>query len=546
MDTNTKIDALIGNAIKTYKVTGASVSIVSDNEFVHVRNFGFSDLRNRIPVNDNTVFKIGSITKVFTASAVMQLVEKGKIDIDYPVKKYIPEFSVRSRYRSDDPITIRDILCHHSGLPCDNLKDYFAEDPYAFHSVIKYLQNAWLVYPPKKMFYYSNLGYELLGVLVSRVSGMPFHEYIESVLLKGCGMTSSGIILSDEQRKNLSLPYRKGKEQFERMMKGIPEGGIHSTSYDMGLFMKSIIEGAPGLFTENKTLVSMLMPQYPGNVSDMDIVNGLAWFIGKPGINYAGKVIWHDGGTPNFFSLIVIIPERRLGITLLTNSATGAIMNHKLSIEILQILLKERQGISPRQDKSKLIKNLPYDKAIKLTGSFFTTSGITTIDIKCNRLIAAMPTGKVLLHACDDGWFKLKLLLLGVIPLKMKTLSMLRIGIKEIDGEKVLALEQLGLKSLYGRLCRPINSTAFWEQKAGNYVCVNEAAPRLKTLQLRVDKEGIKLSAKTDKMGQLNMYLDIKNDFEAVTQGYGRYAGETITVSERGIMLFGLEFQKMP
>ncbi len=544
MDYGDRITTLAGKAVKTHKVTGASIAIISGNEPLLIRNFGYSDKRNRIPVKEDTIFRIGSITKVFTASSVMQLAEQGKIDIDHPVKDYIPEFSCRSRIPLESPITVRDILCHHSGLPCDNLQNYFSADPYAFHSVINYLQNAWLVCPPKKMFYYSNLGYEVLGVLISRLSGIPYHEYIETLLLKECGMNSSAIILSDEQIKDLSRPYRNGKEQTEGMMKHIPEGGIHSTSSDMGLFMKSILAGGKGIFAESKTLEAMLIPQHQGNNFDMDFVNGLGWFIGKPGLDYAGKVIWHDGGTPNFFSLMVLIPERKLGIIILTNSATGSIMNHKLSTEILQILLKELYGIPTPEIRERNRTHVSQDDLSKSTGRFFTLQGIATVEVSCKRLIARMPSGTFLLHKCNDGWFTLSLLLFKILPLRLKGLSMIRICVLKIDGEKVLAIEQLGIRSLQGKLFRPLNTSEAWKNRTGEYVCVNESNPRLKSFRLISDAVGIKLLVNTDKIGHLNFYLDVINDSEAITTGYGRYTGETIILSENSIILFGLVFQK--
>lgn len=169
--------------MKTYRVTGASISIVNGAEPAYIKHFGLADKKRNISVGDSTLFKIGSITKVFTASAVMQLAEQGKIDIDKPIKDYIPEFSVKSRFNGARPITVRDIVCHHSGLPCDNLSGYFTEDLRAFHSVIPYLHNAFTVCPPGEMFYYSNIGYELLGVLVNRISGLPFHDYVETMIL---------------------------------------------------------------------------------------------------------------------------------------------------------------------------------------------------------------------------------------------------------------------------------------------------------------------------------------------------------------------------
>jgi CubicO group peptidase (beta-lactamase class C family) len=544
METSDKISEMIEKAMKVNRITGASISIVNDNKPVLLKHFGYADKKNAVPVTDSTLFRIGSITKLFTASAVMQLAEQDKIDIDKPLKEYIPEFSVRSRFPADKPITVRDILCHHSGLPCDNLNGYFSDNPEAFYSVLPFLQTASKVCPSGQMFYYSNLGYELLGVLVARIGGMPFHEYIDTVLLRRIGMNNSAIALSNERGKTLSKPYRMGKEQIEGMMRGIPEGGIHSTASDMALFMKSILTSEKNLFANSKSFEAMFIPQYPNNSMDMSFVNGLGWFIGKPGLDHGGKVIWHDGGTPNFFSLTVLIPERKLGLTLLTNSSTGALMNHTVSVKILQFLLKESHRTIVPQTQTKEPSDLSPDKMQTLTGRFFTLSGIAEVLLSGGHLLAKLPSGTFRLMPHRDDWFGVRLILFGFLPLKLKRLAMLRVGILEINGEKVFALEQLGFRSAQGRQFRQLHVSDGWKQRIGSYVCVNEKDPRLKSFRLQYTHDGLMLSSTVDKMGRLNLFLDVLNDFEAIIVGFGRYSGETICASRNTISLFGLEFKR--
>ena len=530
--------------MRNHGVVGASVSIVIGDEPVAIKHFGFSDKANKVSVSDSTLFKIGSITKVFTASAVMQLAEQGTIDIDKPIKEYLPEFSVKSRFDATKPITIRDILCHHSGLPCDNLSGYFTDNLEAFHSVIPFLNTAYTVCPPGQMFYYSNVGYELLGVLISRISGMPFHEYIETKVLKSIGLPDSAIFLSDEKRKNLSKPFRNGKEQVETMMKGVPEGGIHSTASDMAIFMDSLLNSGKKIFSHPDTLEAMLAPQYPENPMDMSFINGLGWFIGKPGLDHGGKVIWHDGGTPNFFSLMVLIPQRKLGLTILTNSSTGSPMNHALSVEILRLLLNENHRITVPTPQEMPYPDISPEKMRNMTGRFYSISGIIKVFISGKHLIAKLPSGTFRLRPHSDGWFGVIFMLFGFLPLILKKLAKIRIGVPEINGEKVFALEQLGFQSAQGQQYRRLRSSEVWKQRTGKYVCVNEKSPRLKSFKLIETPDGLALSAVVDKIGRLKLFLDVVNDSEAITVGFGRYTGETVRGFEDTLTVFGLEFKK--
>jgi CubicO group peptidase (beta-lactamase class C family) len=536
------ISDLIRKSMKENHITGASVAIVNGTDS-SVNHFGYSDKANGINVGNSTLFKIGSITKVFTASAVMQLAEQGKINIDNPINEYIPEFSVKSRFESTRPITIRDILCHHSGLPCDNLSGYINDDPEAFHSAVPFLKNTYTVCPPGEIFYYSNLGYEILGVLISRISGMSYHKYIETVLLKKLEMETSAIVLSDEQKKLVSLPYRKDREQTEPVMKTVPEGGIYSTAGDMLVFMKSILGGGKGLFERSNTLDEMFVPQYPDNAIDMSFINGLGWFIGKPGLQYGGKEIWHDGGTPNFFSLLVLIPERQLGITLLTNSSSGAIMNHTVSVKILQTLLKETYKIEIPVSKEKDPAHLSLKEMEQLTGNYFTLSGIAAIAVSGKYLTAKLSSGKFRLQPQKDGWFGLIFMLFGILPLKLKQLAMIRLGIPQINGERILATEQLGFRSPQGKKYRELKISEAWKKRTGTYVC-KEINPHLKSVKLLCNKDGLSMLIETNKLGKLNPFLEIVNDNEAVTVGYGRYSGETVFASDNMLNVFGLEFRK--
>lgn len=538
------IDTLIIKKMKSYKVIGASVSIIYGHDKIYSKGYGFADKANKIKTNSDTVFKIGSITKVFTATAIMQLAEQGKIEIDRPVIDYISEFSVKSRSSDARPITIRDLLCHHSGLPCDDLQNYFSSDPESFKTVIDYLKGTYLVSPPGKMFYYSNLGSNLFGVIIEKVSEMPFHQYIEKYILKGINMDSSSILAPEELTTNISKPYHKQKEQIEGVMKYLPSGGIFSTANDMARFMVAVVNGGEGLFRDENTLDSMFIPQYPENPFDLNLNNGLGWFIGKPGLDYAGKVIWHDGGTPNYFSLTVMIPERKLGITVLTNSSSGALMNHQITIDILNLLIEEKLGIHPLVvERQKPIK-LSNEMFPEIIVRFITLSGLAIVSRKGNKLKARLPSGTFRLYPGKDSWYQPVLLLFGFIPIKLKQLSLIRIGILKINLEKFLAIEQLGFQSLQGREFKTLNTNAKWKERAGKYHCINEINPRLENFQLIYSKNGIYLSCASDKLGKLKLFLDTINDSEAIIYGIGRYSGETIYYDQNSIKVFGLEFKK--
>jgi Beta-lactamase len=373
---------------------------------------------------------------------------------------------------------------------------------------------------------------------------MPFYEYIEKAILNSLRMTRSAIILNDKLEKNISKPYDKGKEQVENIMTYIPCGGISSSANDMAKFMMSVINGGKELFQNETTLDTMMKPQYPDHPLDFNFINGLGWFIGKPGLDYSGKVIWHDGGTPNFFSLTVIIPERKLGITILTNSKSGALMNHQISTDILKILLNSGYNIQPPGKEEEKNSEIAYNDILTETDRFITLSGIASIVKSGKKIIARLPSGTFLMHPCKDNWFRLSLLIFGIFSLRLKQLSKLRLSIQKIDGEKILVMEQLGFRSPIGRIFKKLNSTVQWEKMAGYYICLNEDNPRIEKFRFCKSKDGIYISVSTDKIGHLKLYLDIINDSEAIIFGYGRYSGETVFATDVNIIFSGLKFRR--
>jgi CubicO group peptidase (beta-lactamase class C family) len=544
-DLTGKISNILEKRIREFRITGASVSITAGGETAYARGFGYSDVKKKVPVGPDTLFKIGSITKVFTAMAVMQMAEDGKIDIDKPVSEYIPGFSVRSRFPQTRAITVRDLLCHHSGLPCDNLHDYYNQDPVDFQKDVEFLKNSYLVCPPGKMFYYSNLGYNMLGVIISRVSKMDYHRYMQDVFLKNAGMQDTAILLSDAQKKRMAKPYNRGREQDEPLLRYVPPGGITSTANDMAKLAAALNAGGRGIFKDRLTLEKMFVVQHPGNIYDFNMNTGLGWMSGKPGLNHAGRVFWHDGGTPSYFSLFIIIPDLKLGLTMLTNCTTGAMFNHTVSMEILNCIMEDMHKIKAPAGESKAVLPLMNGTMIKAEGKFITAAGTVTVRAKGKKLFAVMPAGVFSMTPCRDGFFNLTFMLFGMIPLKLRQVSYLRLGILEIDGQRTLVMEQLGIRACFGTEWKKLNKTAEWDRSAGRYVVVNETRPRVASFELVSTPDAMVLLFSVDKMGRLRLSLDVIDDSEAVIAGCGRLAGETIIRNGADeILVMGSVFRK--
>lgn len=185
------IAKLIQYEMKKNAIVGVSIALVDDQKVIWSEGFGYADQEKKIPATAETLYRVGSISKLFTDTAAMQLAEQGKLDIDQPLKTYLPKFSIKSRYPNSDPITPRTLMTHHSGLPRDYLKGFFTTHPAPFTDVVDLLQDENASYPPNQIFSYSNLGISLLGNAIQNQSGMPFADYMRQSLLAPLGMKNS-------------------------------------------------------------------------------------------------------------------------------------------------------------------------------------------------------------------------------------------------------------------------------------------------------------------------------------------------------------------
>jgi CubicO group peptidase (beta-lactamase class C family) len=183
---------LIGAAQERYQCPGISLQLVTSERVLWSEGFGFADAEAKLRATPQTVYRAGSLAKPLTATAVMQLAEAGEVDIDQPLIGYLPELAIRSRFdAAGSPITVRSVLCHHSGLPTDLNKGMWSED--AFTGVAAALAEEYVAFPPDLVFAYSNIGYTLLGHMVEKVSGVPFADYLAANVLGPLGMERTSL-----------------------------------------------------------------------------------------------------------------------------------------------------------------------------------------------------------------------------------------------------------------------------------------------------------------------------------------------------------------
>jgi CubicO group peptidase (beta-lactamase class C family) len=320
-DFETFLDALIPSQLRNRNIAGAVVSVVKDGQLLFQKGYGYADFEAKKPVMpDQTLFRPGSISKLFTATAVMQLVEQGKLDLDRDVNDYL-DFAIPKTY--PEPVNLRQLLTHTAGFE-DTLKNLFVAHESDMKPLRTYLVNQMpaRIFPPSKVPSYSNYGFTLAGYIVERVSGEKFERYIDNHILKPLRMTNSTFdqplpLQLTPQMSNGYLNASKKPRNFE-FVQAAPAGALSTTAADMTRFMLMFlqdgsVDGVAILKTE--TVRQMETRQFELH----PMICGLCITFMEYQMNPV-RAIGHGGDTVYFHSDMVLVPDAHVGYFISYNS----------------------------------------------------------------------------------------------------------------------------------------------------------------------------------------------------------------------------------
>ncbi|MGE5642004.1 MAG: serine hydrolase domain-containing protein, partial [Byssovorax cruenta] len=303
------IDGVIAAQLQAYHIPGAVVSVVREGELLFAKGYGFADLENRSPMlADKTLVRPGSTSKLFTWTAVMQLAEQGKVNINADVNIYLHEFKIPETF--PEPITLAHLMTHTPGFENRNegLFVRTAGEAMPLQAyLVKYMPTR--IYPPGQMTAYSNYGTALAGYIVEQVSGISFEDYVEQNIFEPLGMSHSTF-----QRPvpagwipdvAMSYEYVDGyyDEQMDWVQPG-PAGGLSSTATDMAKFMIAHLQD--GRYGN----VRILQEATARDMHYQHFTNdprASGWTYGFSEANWNGqRILWHGGSTFYFHSSLVL------------------------------------------------------------------------------------------------------------------------------------------------------------------------------------------------------------------------------------------------
>ncbi|HXY08197.1 MAG TPA: serine hydrolase domain-containing protein [Terriglobales bacterium] len=272
---------------------------------------------------ENSVFEIGSATKVFTSLVLADMVDHGEISLSDPAEKYLPP-GIKMPRRGGRQITLEELATHRSGLPRlpSNLSPKNQANPYADYSIdqlYQFLSSCRLTRDIGSQYLYSNLGGGLLGHLLARRAGVSYEQLVRTRIADPLGLNSTRITLSEEMKAQLAEGYDRALHPTP--MWDLPTlagaGALRSTARDLLTFLAAVLGYVPSPLAA--AMVATLAVRYPTGIPGLEIA--LAWHIST---RDGKEVIWHNGGTGGFRSFLGYEPNERIAVVVLSNAGTAA------------------------------------------------------------------------------------------------------------------------------------------------------------------------------------------------------------------------------
>ena len=359
----------IWQAINSGKCGSATAAVMVDGKIVYAEGFGMADREKSIPVDAATLFNIGSISKVYVATAIMLLVDAGRVSLDKPVTDYLPEFRMADdRYKK---ITVRMLLNHASGLPGTEGSNSFGfkYDDNVKRETINTLARAHLKHAPGAMAVYCNDGFTLAEMIVERVSGKKYIDFLQKRIFAPLSLKNTGMGIGEIKGKPVARYYdaKTGKPHPPETLSVLGAGGLSSTAGELCRFVDAF--SAENKLLEKASLHEMRKAQptaFRGGLRNPTVSMGLGWdFIGLPRYDAAGvQILGKSGGTGNYSSMVYTVPDKRISVAVIASGAESGAM--KIALDILDAVLVEEKLIS-KEEKPVAIppeaKKLPQDYA---------------------------------------------------------------------------------------------------------------------------------------------------------------------------------------
>ncbi len=370
-----ELQELIQHELREKELPGFSIALVDDQQIVWAQGFGFADPDKKTAATAETVYRVGSVSKLYTSIGIMQQVERGRLNLDAPVSQYLPNFRPENPFQT--PITLRELMSHRAGLVREPpIGSYFDNTQPALSEVVKSLNSTELVYEPGTHTKYSNAGNTVAGFVLESITKQPYAKYLQESVLQPLGLNESSFLPAPALTARLAKGYmwtydgRVFPAPTFELGTG-PAGNMYSTVMDQARFLSWLFtggRGAGGEVLKPEMLQQMLTPQGPNS----------GYGLGFALLNIGGiKMVGHRGGVYGFSTELLAMPESKLGVVAITNmdNCTEVVWHVAFTALRLMMAARANQPLPPLP----LTTKIPAQDMNRLPGHY--AQGPKSIDI---------------------------------------------------------------------------------------------------------------------------------------------------------------------
>lgn len=364
------LTAVIRHEVEQKRLPALSIALVDHDHIVWAAGFGFQDAEKTIPATAESVYRVGSVSKLFTDIAVMQQVEQGQLNLDVPVSTYLSDFQPNNPF--DVPITLRQLMSHRSGLVRESpVGNYFDAKSPSLSATLESLNDTSLVYKPETKIKYSNAGVAVVGAVLEKQQGRPFAQLLHDALLTPLGMQDSSFELTPDVERKLAdasmWTYDGRRFPAPRFALGTaPAGNMYSNVLDLSKFIVCLLnEGRTrdGAILRPETLQEMLTPLQ--NAEGKPLSFGLGFHIQElDGLVKVG----HGGAVYGFSTQVEVLPERKLGVAAVSSLDGGNGVVGRIADYALRLMLAKHDG-KPLPEY-RFTEAVPSDRVKALVGVY--------------------------------------------------------------------------------------------------------------------------------------------------------------------------------
>lgn len=464
----------ITHELAAQRLAGLSIALVDDQRLIWAQGFGWADVAARQPAAADTLYRVGSVSKLLTATVAMQLAAQGRLQLDAPIQQALPEWRIRSRWGNapgSAAITPRLLMTHHSGLPRDVLGGMWGAPVGDFRSMLAGLTQAAsteeAAAPPGQVFSYSNVGLDLLGLAIERVSGRRFEQQMQQALLDPLGMREASFSAGPLDSPRMARGHLKSAGMAEPELRDVPAGGLNASVADLARFVSMQFAGGRNAAGEpllpTALLAEMLRPQNADVALDSGFGVGLGWMLatfGRDTVQGGGPVAHHAGATFYHRAQLMMLPAQRLGVIVAANDGAAGPMVNRIAARALALLLEAKTGRPQpaRVPGVTLPARAPWSESQRQAceGDYITPAGLATIRRDGATLRAEVAGERLDLIEGEAPWAGLRYRLLGLLPLSLDALDGMGLQCRNVAGRHLLVARFDGQELTVGdRLALP-------------------------------------------------------------------------------------------